>query len=124
MSFLLVGTGGVIGALLRYQLSKWIGERLVVSFPLATLLINVSGSFLLGLFTRSLAGWLPDFKTASMLLLGVGLCGAYTTFSTFSYELVILIREHRLTTAGWYLSASFLFGIAAAAVGLYGWPAR
>lgn len=122
MAFLYVGTGGIVGALLRYQLSKWIGERWVVSFPLATLLINVSGSFLLGLFTRRIGIWFPAHANALMLLLGVGLCGAYTTFSTFSYEFVILFREGRYRAAWLYASASFVLGFPAAAIGMYGWP--
>ncbi|WDM03054.1 fluoride efflux transporter CrcB [Alicyclobacillus cycloheptanicus] len=119
---MLVGTGGILGALFRYQLSKWIGERLIVSFPVATLFINVTGSFLLGLFTRSLAGWLPQFGPSPMLLFGVGLCGAYTTFSTFSYEFIILLRERRYAAALLYLASSFVFCIAAGGLGLYGFP--
>ncbi|MCL6548429.1 MAG: fluoride efflux transporter CrcB [Alicyclobacillus sp.] len=120
MAFLWVGLGGIAGALLRYQLSKWIGERWVVSFPVATLFINVSGSFLLGLFTVSLGRWFPGFGFEAALLLGTGLCGAYTTFSTFSYETIILLREGRVTAALVYVACTFVFGFAAAAVGLYG----
>jgi CrcB protein len=123
MPFVWVGVGGIIGALFRYLLSRWIGERLVVSFPLATLLINVSGSFLLGLFTRELGIWLPpSVAPTAMLLLGTGLCGAYTTFSTFSHEAVILLREGRTSAAVAYVLGSGLFGLAAAALGLYGLP--
>lgn len=120
MEFLWVGLGGSVGALLRYQISKSIGERLVVSFPLATLLINVSGAFLLGWFTRSLGLWFPDLKSVPMLLLGTGLCGAYTTFSTYSYELVMLLRERRFQAAAYYGILTFTLGLSAAAVGLFG----
>lgn len=122
MSFLYVGTGGILGAILRYQLSKWIGERFVVSFPLATLLINVTGSFALGLFTRYLAVWFPHFQQESALFLGIGLCGAYTTFSTFSYEFIILFREGRLKTAALYVGCSCIFGFLVTAIGLFGFP--
>lgn len=117
---MLVGAGGMVGAVMRYQLSKWISAQWAVSWPLATLVINVSGSFLLGLFTRSLAGWFPTYHTALTLLLGVGMCGAYTTFSTFSYEFVVLVREQRYRAAVTYLLASFLLGLAAAGIGLFG----
>lgn len=117
---MLVGAGGIIGALMRYELSRLISGRMTVAFPIATLFINVSGAFLLGLFTRSMAAWLPQVHTFVMLLLGVGMCGAYTTFSTFSYELVILTRERRYSAAATYAAASFLFGLAAAGIGLYG----
>jgi fluoride exporter len=120
LSFLWVGIGGILGAILRYQLSRWIGERFVVSFPLATLLINVTGSLALGMFTHRLAFWFPQFLHQAPLLLGVGFCGAYTTFSTFSYEFTILFREGRFKTAGLYISCSYVFGFLAAAIGLYG----
>ncbi len=122
MTWLLVGSGGVIGALIRYALSKWIGERLIVSFPFATLFINVSGSFLLGMFTRGLGNWLPHVQPDAMLFLGAGFCGAYTTFSTFTYEFTILAREGRLSTAIVYCLASAVLGFAATAVGLFGLP--
>lgn len=122
MTWVLVGGGGVIGALVRYALSKWIGERLVVSFPFATLFINVSGSFLLGLFTRGLGNWLPHVEPDVMLFLGAGFCGAYTTFSTFTYEITILAREGRFSVAIVYYLASAVLGFAAAAVGLFGLP--
>ncbi|WP_067930952.1 fluoride efflux transporter CrcB [Alicyclobacillus kakegawensis] len=124
MPFFWVGIGGVVGALLRYQLSRWVSERLVVSFPLATLVINVSGSFLLGWLTRCLGVWLPSgLAPTAMLLLGTGLCGAYTTFSTFCYESVILLRERRLQAAAVYILTSLFVGLAASAVGLFGLPA-
>lgn len=120
MPILLVGVGGVFGALLRYQLTRWISVRYVVSFPLATLLINVTGSFLLGIFTRHLGAWFPELQDGPMLLFGTGFCGAYTTFSTFTYESVILFREKRLVTLWLYLSLSIPLGFAAAAIGLFG----
>jgi fluoride exporter len=122
MGYLWVGAGGICGALLRYQLSKWIGERFGVSFPWATLSINVTGSFLLGLFTQSLQSWFPHAGNQSMLLLGTGFCGAYTTFSTFQYELTILLRERRVQTAALYIATSLTFGFSASAVGLFGLP--
>jgi CrcB protein len=119
MAVLYVGAGGILGALLRYQISKWVGERWVVSFPLATLFINVSGSFLLGWLTAHAGWWSPAFRVPATLFLGVGFCGAYTTFSTFCYETVVLLREGRIKAAVVYIFASALMGTAAAAVGLF-----
>jgi len=118
----LVGIGGVIGALLRYFVSRWVGVRANPNFPFATLAINISGSFLLGLFTRSLGIWLPQYEPAIMLLLGIGVCGAYTTFSTFSYEVVLLIEERRRYISLVYVVLTFLSCAAASALGLYGLP--
>lgn len=123
MTWLLVGSGGVIGALLRYQISKWMSERVFVSFPMATLLINVSGSFLLGVFTMHLGLWFPDWQPGAILLLGTGVCGAFTTFSTFTYEFTILAREGRYRTALVYAVLSIVLGFVAAALGMYGLPA-
>jgi CrcB protein len=81
---LLVGLGGFLGANARYWLSFWVSRRFGVSFPLATFVINVSGSFVLGLFLTLAArlgladGWRTFFA--------VGFVGAYTTFSTFEWE--------------------------------------
>jgi CrcB protein len=122
MAYLLVGAGGVLGALLRYILSKWIGERWMVSFPLATLLINVSGSWLLGWLTAHAGILWPQHHIEWLQFLGVGLCGAYTTFSTFCYETTVLLREGRINAAVLYVFASALLGTAAAAVGLFGLP--
>lgn len=123
MTFLLVGIGGTLGALLRFQISRWVDKRPVfVDFPLATLLINVSGSFVLGWLTRSAALIWPHLGSAPMLLLGTGLCGAYTTFSTFTYEALMLFEERRVAAGFLYMSSSFLLASAAAAVGLFGLP--
>lgn len=122
MEVLLVGTGGVIGALLRYLITKWISEKSSTSFPYATVIINVTGSFLLGLFTRTVGIWFPDAAMPIMLFLGTGVCGAYTTYSTFSYECVVLWRERRTKAALMYVLCTMVFGFAAAAAGLYGFP--
>ncbi|GGJ06383.1 putative fluoride ion transporter CrcB 2 [Alicyclobacillus cellulosilyticus] len=115
----LIGCGGILGALARYGISKWLGERMPISFPLATLLINVSGSCLLGLLTRHIALWFPAASPGAMLFAGVGFCGAYTTFSTFAYEMTMLWREGRFAVAALYLGLTFVLGMAAAAAGLY-----
>lgn len=91
-----------------------------MKFPYPTLVINVSGSFLLGWFTKSLGGLFPGLGPAPFLLLGTGLCGAYTTFSTFSYESLALLREKRTLSALSYILFSFVFGFAFSGLGLYG----
>ncbi|MCU0498501.1 MAG: fluoride efflux transporter CrcB [Anaerolineae bacterium] len=92
-----VGLGGWIGASARYLLATWI-ISLGIKFPIATLVINVSGSFLLGAFLTwfSTRAQLPD---SLRLLIATGFCGAYTTFSTYAYESIMLLRGGDLIAA-------------------------
>ena len=109
MTALLVAIAGAAGALTRYAISLAIGPR---DFPIATLLINVTGSFLLGLvLTFAAKGRLSPQATAA---LGVGFLGAYTTYSTFSWELLTLGRADRLVAATLYLALSVVAGVVAA----------
>ena len=84
----LVGTGGAIGAVLRYLVANlilwWRGPS---TFPTSTLVVNVIGSFVLGLIVFGSAG------TDAMLLVGVGICGAFTTYSSFSVQTVRLWED-------------------------------
>ena len=90
-----VGLGGAAGALLRALAGRWIRS----SFPFATLLVNVAGSFLLA---AAYAG-LPDAPDWTRALIGSGFCGALTTFSTFILETVILARSGQCRRAAAYL---------------------
>ena len=88
----IIGIGGFLGAITRYGVALWIGQRWGRSFPLGTFVINVSGSFLIGLlmslFTeRFMVN--PQWR----LMLVVGFLGAYTTFSTFEYETGTLLKD-------------------------------
>ena len=92
VTYLLIGIGGFLGANARYLIGGWIAERYGTSFPYGTLVINVSGSFLIGFFLaltteRILAH--PNWR----LSLAIGFPGAYTTFSTFSFETFALVQE-------------------------------
>jgi len=86
----LLTVGGAVGTNARYWLSVWIhNQRWTEHFPLATFTINVSGSLLLGLLVVPFYNRLPTW----WILLGVGFCGGYTTFSAFALETVALIHE-------------------------------
>lgn len=90
-TLLLIGIGGFIGANVRYMVSNWAAARFGQTFPIGTLLINVTGSCLLGLFL----GWAANHITLDprvRLFVAVGFFGAYTTFSTFANESVALLR--------------------------------
>ncbi|HEX4904039.1 MAG TPA: CrcB family protein [Acidimicrobiales bacterium] len=108
----LIGVFGAAGALTRLGISNAIDTR---TFPWATLLINVTGSFALGLLLTWGATRLShDVGSA----LAIGFLGAYTTYSTFAVDVTILGDDGRVTAAGLYLAATVVLGIAAAAVGV------
>ena len=114
---LIVGLGGSTGAIARYLLGGWVQERYGTSFPYGTLIINVSGSFILGLFATLAIryAWSDHWR----LLIAIGFVGAYTTFSTFEYETIQLIAEgSRYRAAAINLAGSVAAGFAAAYLGV------
>ncbi len=94
----LVGVGGLVGSLARYWLAGFIQRLNGSEFPAGTLAVNVIGSFVVGLvMVLSLERGLLDANMR--LLLAVGLCGGFTTMSTFSYETVALLRDGEMLLA-------------------------
>ncbi|WLR46495.1 fluoride efflux transporter CrcB [Halobacillus litoralis] len=108
---LLVGAGGFIGAILRYGISQWISKRTVSTLPVATLFVNLLGSFTLGLLTGL------DLSNFSVLFLGTGILGAFTTFSTFKLESVQLRFKKNWKIFVLYTVLSYTLGIALAWTG-------
>jgi fluoride exporter len=86
MPFLLVGVVGVIGANARFVVARLVGALFETRFPLGTFVINISGSFLLGVLGNIVAQKAFPNSEAPRLALGVGFLGAFTTFSTFEFE--------------------------------------
>ncbi|MBK5223311.1 MAG: fluoride efflux transporter CrcB [Acidimicrobiia bacterium] len=111
MPTVLVAIAGGLGAVLRYRIGLAVGVR---SFPWATLGVNISGSFVLALV---LAGPAVRWSTSTTAALAVGFIGAYTTFSTFGYETITLMREDRAVEAASYVAMSLVGGLAASALG-------
>jgi CrcB protein len=107
---------GAIGAVSRYVVDDLVKSRLAGAFPWGTFVINISGSFILGVITGVALyhGLGPIPKTA----IGVGFCGAYTTFSTFSYETLHLLETGCVGPALGNALSSLVAGLAAAALGL------
>lgn len=103
-----IGLAGSIGALLRFTITR-IGNEVfkAVPLPMATLLINLLGAFCLGMLTARFPA------TSLMWLVGSGLLGGFTTFSTFTNEVVVLIRDRPLLATG-YLVLSAVLGVAVA----------
>jgi CrcB protein len=117
----LVGLAGAVGALTRYLVGRLVAERTSSPFPWGTLLINVSGAFLIGL----IAGLTTKkaLNSLTQTVLATGFLGGYTTFSTMSWEGVQLARGGSLSRSALYLGGNVLPGLLAAALGLWvgGW---
>ncbi|WP_067704981.1 fluoride efflux transporter CrcB [Nocardia jejuensis] len=111
MNMLLVIAGAALGAPARYLLDRTIQSRHESRFPWGTLLVNISGCFLLGALTGA------DLAASWMLVAGTGFCGAFTTYSTFSYESVRLAQERAYRHSILNAVASVVLGLAAAVAG-------
>ncbi len=112
----IIGIGGFFGAIARYGVALWIGQRWGRSFPLGTFVINVSGSFVIGLVMSLLTERFivnPQWR----LLLVVGFLGAYTTFSTFEYETGALLKDGEWLFASLNVVLSVLAGFIALKAG-------
>ncbi|MGE7602213.1 fluoride efflux transporter FluC [Peribacillus sp. NPDC097675] len=109
---LAVGFGGAVGALLRYSV---ITSTAASFFPFGTLIINIVGCFLLGMINGYFASKTKSFV---FLALGSGFCGGFTTMSTFSQELVTLMRVSMIQV-GIYLGATLVLGLLAGFLGLH-----
>src|ERR1700730_11893834 len=109
--------GGILGTLARYFLQGWVQQRSgLAQFPLGTLVINLIGSFLVGLAIRLGTGSTllsPDLRAA----LTIGFCGAFTTMSTFSYESMKLLADGEYWYAGLYMGGTVIGCLAAVIAG-------
>ena len=115
---LIVGGAGAIGAVARYLMSAWVHDLAGHRMPWGTLAVNVLGCFLLGyLMHATLAK--PDLSPHWRLALATGFLGAFTTFSTFSYETVREIENGALHAAGLHIALNLALGIPATFAGLY-----
>jgi CrcB protein len=110
--FWAVAVGAAAGGVSRYYLSVAVQQRLGATFPWGTLVINVTGSLLLGFLMRYALAT-PSVSAEMRLLLTTGFCGGYTTFSTFSYETAILLEDGQYERAAAYALASVLVALLA-----------
>jgi fluoride exporter len=112
-----IAIGSAVGGVSRYLLGSFVGRQVGPGFPLGTMLINITGSLLVGLLYRYAA----DSAAISAELragLTIGFCGGYTTFSSFSYETVKLMEDGQMGRAGLYVAASVLLSIGATVLGI------
>ena len=110
--YLWVSLGGIVGACSRYFLSRFTAKIVGTSFPWGTLLINVSGSFILGLFlvyTTERVFVDPKWR----LLIAIGFCGAYTTFSSYAYESMVYFQQGNWGLLAWNVLSNNLLCLGA-----------
>jgi CrcB protein len=114
---LIIGLGGGLGSICRYLVQLGISRLTTVSFPAGTFLVNITGCFIIGL----LYGFSDKYATLSTewrLFLVTGICGGYTTFSSFSYESISLFRQGNYTYFIAYTVLSVLLGLLATVGGM------
>jgi CrcB protein len=118
-TWLLVFFGGGIGSLCRYLVSRWISGSIVSAFPYGTFIVNVTGCFLIGFFLFYFSE--ARYGAASLpwrLLLVTGICGGYTTFSSFSSENILLLTNNQVFTFMAYTFGSLALGFLATYSGI------
>lgn len=114
INYIIVSVGAAIGGALRYGLSSYINKSQSTIFPTGTLLVNIIGSFALGIIMFYLSE--KEFiGNEFRLFLSVGLCGGFTTFSTFSYETLMLFRDSEFGLAIY----NVLLNVVLCLVGIY-----
>jgi CrcB protein len=107
-----VAAGGALGSVARYLVGVGSGKLFGTDFPWGTLIINVTGSFLIGAFVGLLAAkW--ELSQAMRIFLTVGICGGYTTFSTFSLDTYYLIERGQTLASSVYMAASVVLSVGA-----------
>lgn len=115
---LAVAAGGALGSVARYLVGIASGKLFGFDFPWGTLIINVTGSFLIGAFVGLFATkW--DLSQTTRIFLTVGICGGYTTFSTFSLDAFFLAERGALIASAAYMVASVVLSVAGLFAGIH-----
>lgn len=109
-----VATGGAIGALLRYGLVQVVQHFSPTSFPAGTMLVNILGSFIMGLMMAKL---LQQDSESARLFFITGVLGGFTTFSAFSWDALGLLQRGAFCSAAFYVGGSVILSLAAVAAG-------
>lgn len=109
---LLVGLGGFLGSIARFLSQRWVSQWLSVSFPFGTFIVNIVGCFLIGIFF-GISEKTNTFSPELRMFLTTGFCGGFTTFSTFSMDGIMLLRNAQYGYLGLYIGGSVILGVAA-----------
>ena len=117
-AYFCVAVGGALGSLGRFWLSDWVAERYGMVFPWGTLVINITGSFLIGMFYALYepGGHMEASPTFRQFFM-IGICGGYTTFSSFSLETLLQMKSGNWLYAGSYVLSSVLLCLIAVWLG-------
>ncbi len=120
MAYLWVAIGGALGTMARFWLANTMAVLTGAEFPWGTLIINILGSFVISFFGM-LTGTAPRFAVSydTRVFVTVGLCGGFTTFSSFSLQTIELLRTGQAGRAGIYIAASVILCLAACALGFW-----
>lgn len=114
---LIIGTGGFVGSISRYLVSQYLQRIFETTFPIGTLTVNVLGSFFIGIiYAFSERGEIltPEWR----MFLAVGLCGGFTTFSSFAYENFTMLNLQQVFYSALYTGLSLIFGLLAVYLGV------
>ncbi len=116
MTLLVVAAGGAIGAVSRYLATGWVQDLTGDFFPWGTFVVNVAGSLALGFALV----WLQSAVASADIrqFVTIGFLGSFTTFSTFSYEAVAMLRDREWWQAGGYVAGSVALGLLAVVIGM------
>ena len=114
-----VAIGSAVGGVARYLIGSWMQR--FSTFPWGTLVVNVTGSFIIGWFARYAVA--HSVRPEIRALIAVGICGGFTTFSAFSYESMALLREGQWLRAGAYVAGSVVLSLLAVFAGMAAGPA-
>ncbi|NKB59208.1 MAG: fluoride efflux transporter CrcB [Alphaproteobacteria bacterium] len=107
-----IAAGGAFGAVARHFVAAQVGSLLGHGFPWAILIVNILGSFVLGGLVEIFAlAWSPSQEVRALIV--VGMLGAFTTFSTFSMDVVLLYERGQIISAALYIGASVAFAVLA-----------
>ena len=112
LKYLMVGVGGFLGSILRFWLGSYIGDKMGTRFPYGTFVINVTGSFLIGMVFALMTVktlWSPNWR----YLIPIGFIGGYTTFSSFEFETLRTIQDGQIGLGLLYVAASVVVGFIA-----------
>lgn len=116
-NLLIVGTGGFIGSVMRYLVQVFVEKGMTTTFPWGTFIANVVGSFIIGIvFAFAEKG--NVLSAEWRMFLAVGICGGFTTFSSFAYNNLTMIKEGSFGQLLWNVGGSLFFGILAVYLGI------